>query len=87
MFDFKPSREIKEIISLFPELSRLSFDVWPPSDIGDGDISGDVKRAHEAIAKDCVLACPKLISVLFIDGWMLQKDGSWESEWSPPEDF
>ena len=60
----------------------MDFEVWPPLDIGDGNISEDVKRAHEALAKDWVLACPGLISVSFIDGSTLEKDGSWESEWS-----
>jgi len=47
-------------------------------DIGDGDISGDVKRAHEALVKDWELTCPELASVSFIDGSTLEKD---ENEW------
>lgn len=50
-------------------------------------ISEEVKRAHEALAKDWVLACPGLISVSFIDGSTLEKDGSWESEWFLAESF
>ena len=81
--DFKPSQEIKKIISFFPNLSKLDFEVWPPLDIGDGNISGDIKRAHEALAKDWELACPGLFSVSFIDGSTLEKDygGSWETGW------
>ena len=80
--DFKPSKEIKTLISLFPNLWGLEFEVWPRLGIRSGKISEDVKRAHEALAKYWVLACPKLISVSFLDGSKLQKEGSWETEWS-----
>ena len=56
----------------------MNFGLWPPLDIGNGIISGDVKRAHEALAKDWVLAYSELISVSFIDGSTLEKGGSWE---------
>jgi hypothetical protein len=67
----------------------LDFEVWPPLDIGDGMISENVEKAHEALAKDWVLACPELISVSFIDGSTLERGGSWESEWylELPEGF
>ena len=81
MLIFKPSQEVKKIISLFPNLSKLDFELWPPLDIGDGNISDGVMRAHEVLAKDWVLACPELISVSFFDGSTIEKDGSWDSEW------
>ena len=84
---FKPSQEVKKIISLFPNLSKLDFELWPPLDIGDGNISEGVMRAHEVLAKDWVAACPELISVSFIDGSTLEKDGPWGSEWSLAESF
>ena len=78
MLIFKPSQEIKEIIPLFPSLSKLDIEVWPPLDIGNGNISGAVKRAHEALVKDWELVCPELVSVSFIDGSTLEKD---DNEW------
>ena len=72
--DFKPSQEIKKTISFFPYLTKLIFEVWPPLDISDGNISGDVKGAHEALADDWELACPGLTLVSFIDGSTLEKD-------------
>ena len=56
---------MKKIISLFPDLLDLSFDLWASRHNGDGKIPEDIKRAH---VKDWELACPGLISVSFIDG-------------------
>ena len=65
---------MKEIISLFPHLVELHFELWPPW-YKDGMIPEDIKMAH---VKDWELACPELISVSFIDGSTLQKgSGEW----------
>ena len=71
---------MKKVISLFPHLNELYFELWPPWCKGDRKIPDDIKMAH---VKDWKLACPELRSVSFIDGsaLLIRKSGS--VEWSP----
>jgi len=58
------SQEMKKILSLFPSLRYLIFELWYPRR-RNGKIPEDIKMAH---VKDWEFACPELISVSFIDG-------------------
>ena len=74
---FQPSEEMKKIVSLFPGLQYLIFDLWYPKRRRNGKIPDDIKMAH---VKDWELRCPELISVSFIDGLTLRKgSGEWIS--------
>ena len=73
---FQPSQEVKKIISLFPNLLELEFDLWPPwRNVDVGMVSEDFRMAQ---LKDWELACPKLSTVSFLD-LTLRKTGSSES--------
>ena len=61
---------MKKIVSLFPDLRYLSFDLWYPRRRRNGKIPEDIKMAH---VKDWELACPELNSVTFIDDSTLQR--------------
>jgi hypothetical protein len=57
----------------------LEFALWAEHN-GDGDFPEDIKIAHHnkmALVKDWELTCPELEFVLFIDGSMLEKRGTW----------
>lgn len=69
---------MKKIVSRFPDLYELNFNLWPGRNRNGEIILEDIKMAR---VKDWELACPKLILVSFIDGSMLQKRGNWGNEW------
>ena len=74
---FQPSQEVKNFISLFPDLLDLDFDLWPPwYRVDVGKVPEDFRMAQ---LKDWEVTCPKLVSVSFLDGLIYQKMGS--SEW------
>lgn len=65
---------MKKIVSLLPDLDKLNFGLWPPWHNVDGKIPKDIKMNQ---LRDWELACPKLLSVSFLDGSKLQKRGAW----------
>jgi len=71
-----PSREMKEIISLFPYLQDLEFILWAGP---DGTVSEDI-NLKMAYVKDWKLACHGLSTVVFTDGSTVQRQGQ-EKGW------
>ena len=72
---------MKNIVSLFPDLEELDFELWSPSHNGHVN-PGDIKMGLKYV-KDWELdhACPKLFSLSFIDGSKVYKGLIKENEW------